>query len=519
MADLRIKFNEAMVGSGHPSLPDTLNRLALVEHNNDGKHRYNNYEIDVREFLPEGFVTDGSVDYSAEFNDAIESIRDYSFGSGGVLRIPLGHWNLGSGAAGLTLYEGVSILGVSRPEYVSGAPAGGTWLFYSGTGDAIKIDGEWIGFDSRREITLGKFGIKSSSGANSAISADFLTQFKFSDINIKGVSAYGIHALNTYNGLMSRVKIDGPDNPLYMSIKDSPDDVFSGQMLFQKCDFWNGTGRGVHLKSSVNVLAQFVFLACHMKGNAYGAYLEGTNLHKVNFLGCHFEGNTTNDLYTHSDMNRGPVVRGCHFNNTLAVYKVNLQGEQADIEDNEFTGGGTGYGVLVNGADNRVAHNHFQGMASNKQIVIDTSASRTGIGKNTFSNTAGRIIDNSTARTTSFEGEVILDSRVFVLSDPAGTEVKFRTNKEYWIRKVEIVYPAATSEHDGVSLQFGTSDDLTAFVNHTSDVDQNGYDAVTPALSASYIEKGKTITFRCAGGKTGGGSAKFTAVLVPFANI
>lgn len=518
MTDLRIQYSEEVVGAGHPTKGDTLNRLTAVEHNSDGTHKYK-LELDVREFLPVGFVSDGTVDYSGEFNEGIEAIRDCSLGSGGVLRVPLGKWNIGSGQSGLTLFEGVSLFGVSRPEYVSGNPAGGTWLLYSGSGDAIQIDGEWTGFLSRREIMLGKFGIKANSGANSAINADFLTQFRFSDLNIKGAPTYGIYALNTYNGLMSRVKIDGPANPLYMSIKDSPDDVFSGQMLFQKCDFWNGSGKGIHLKSSVNVLAQFVFLACHTKGNAYGAYLEGANLHKVNFLGSHFEANTTNDLYVKNDVTRGPIVKGCHFNNTRAVYKINLQGEQACIEDNEFTGGGTGYGVLVNGADNRVAHNHFQDMANSKQIVIDTSASRTSVGKNTFSNTVGRVIDNSAAGTTGFDGEMVLESKAFTLSDPAETEVKFRTNKEYWIRKVEIVYPAATSEHSGVSVQFGTSDALTAFVNHTSDADQPGYSAVSPALSAYYIDRGKTITFRCAGGKTGGGSAKFTAVLVPFANI
>src|SRR3990170_1471590 len=40
MADQRILYNEQMVGSGHPSKADTLNRLALVEHNVDGTHTY-----------------------------------------------------------------------------------------------------------------------------------------------------------------------------------------------------------------------------------------------------------------------------------------------------------------------------------------------------------------------------------------------------------------------------------------------------------------------------------------------
>ncbi|MBI5599653.1 MAG: hypothetical protein HY890_07955 [Deltaproteobacteria bacterium] len=38
MPDQRIQSTEKMVGAGHPSLSDTLNRLALVEHNSDGTH-------------------------------------------------------------------------------------------------------------------------------------------------------------------------------------------------------------------------------------------------------------------------------------------------------------------------------------------------------------------------------------------------------------------------------------------------------------------------------------------------
>jgi len=39
MADQRIQYTEEMVGAGHPTKSDTLNRLANVEHNNDGTHK------------------------------------------------------------------------------------------------------------------------------------------------------------------------------------------------------------------------------------------------------------------------------------------------------------------------------------------------------------------------------------------------------------------------------------------------------------------------------------------------
>lgn len=39
MADKRILATELMIGAGHPTKEDTLNRLALAEHNNDGTHK------------------------------------------------------------------------------------------------------------------------------------------------------------------------------------------------------------------------------------------------------------------------------------------------------------------------------------------------------------------------------------------------------------------------------------------------------------------------------------------------
>jgi len=38
MADQRIIYTEEMVGATHPTKSDTLNRLAVVEHSNDGTH-------------------------------------------------------------------------------------------------------------------------------------------------------------------------------------------------------------------------------------------------------------------------------------------------------------------------------------------------------------------------------------------------------------------------------------------------------------------------------------------------
>ncbi len=45
MADQRIVYTEEVVGAGHPTKTDTLNRLALVEHNNDGTHKTRSFSV------------------------------------------------------------------------------------------------------------------------------------------------------------------------------------------------------------------------------------------------------------------------------------------------------------------------------------------------------------------------------------------------------------------------------------------------------------------------------------------
>lgn len=56
MADLTIKATENMIGSGHPTLTDTLNRLALVQHGTDGTH----VDVTVSGTFVQSLATDSS---------------------------------------------------------------------------------------------------------------------------------------------------------------------------------------------------------------------------------------------------------------------------------------------------------------------------------------------------------------------------------------------------------------------------------------------------------------------------
>lgn len=91
MADQRISYSEEMVGASHPAKADTLNRLTLIEHNNDGTHskltKVTDPWVDVRAF---GAVGDGITDDTAAIVAAIAAVP----ASGGELRLKPGATHL-----------------------------------------------------------------------------------------------------------------------------------------------------------------------------------------------------------------------------------------------------------------------------------------------------------------------------------------------------------------------------------------------------------------------------------------
>ena len=152
---------------------------------------------------------------------------------------------MGLGTTGITLYEGIRLVGESCSEYQSGAMTGGTWLSYSGTGDAITIVGNyplWIGPPvdnsySRQEIAVENVSISIAASSNSAINCNFITKFRFQDINIRGAGTYGIYMTNSYDGIMSRVKAIGQGTGLYFTIENSPNDVFQDKHYLKDATF------------------------------------------------------------------------------------------------------------------------------------------------------------------------------------------------------------------------------------------------------------------------------------------
>ncbi len=84
MADQRIQHSEQMVGAGHPTKSDTLNRFALIEHNTDGTHNKLTKVTDpYRDPRADGAVGNGSTSDKAAL--------DLTFANP-VIQIPEGTW-------------------------------------------------------------------------------------------------------------------------------------------------------------------------------------------------------------------------------------------------------------------------------------------------------------------------------------------------------------------------------------------------------------------------------------------
>jgi len=124
MADLRIRYDELMVGANHPAKADTLNRLAIVEHNSDGTHKkltkVTDPWVDVRAY---GAVGDGATDDTVAIQAAIDSLA-----SGGTVLFPRGTYGVkqqGGDAFALDVPSNITLeglgVGISIIRYIGTA--------------------------------------------------------------------------------------------------------------------------------------------------------------------------------------------------------------------------------------------------------------------------------------------------------------------------------------------------------------------------------------------------------------
>lgn len=420
-------------------------------------------------------------------------------------------YNLGT--TGLTLTENTGLIGAR----MSIAANEGTWLTYSGSGNAITINGQVTGFDSRRNILIRDLVVECThASASIAIRNDFATLFTFERVYVTGAKTSGFYFENSYNGIIRQCRADTCVIGLHFKVKnDAGDNVFSGQTLIEQCDFWQNSDSGIKLEQPYNTLAQITFLRCHCKANAYGAYIASD--HRSLWLGCQFETNTTNGVYTHTDVVHGPVMIGCFFNHSSNVYAIDDNGDKAIYQANEFYSSGSpadGYGIQVSGSDVRIVDNTFRSTANS--IVLESTAVNPKIGYNSFTSEVGAKVTDNGADGPLWEGEIILKSPVLDLSGSATTQFAMVADRDLWLREAKIIYTEASSADAGVVIGAGISSDLLKLFDYTTAISQSQWTVAVPTYDAYFVNAGEVITFRSAGGKTGTGEVVIELYFMPF---
>jgi hypothetical protein len=78
------------------------------------------------------------------------------------------------------------------------------------------------------------------------------------------------------------------------------------------------------------------------------------------------------------------------------------------------------------------------------------------------------------------------------------------------IEKINILYVEASSADAGVALKVGREGDDDGYYTGTSAVSQNAWDEVNVTPLAKLINAGDSLTYLCAGSKTGTGTVIIT---------
>ena len=428
--------------------------------------------------------------------------------------VPLGKYLY---ATGMILQENTGIFG----DRWSRLDNGGTWLEYSGSGNAITIDGSVSAVALRRNISIRDMSIKCTHVSSSyGIWADYMTYFELSGIYVWNAKNDGIYMENCHHGTIRSCRLRGNANAgLSINVKnDAGDNTFSGQMLIEDIQS-ESSNYGVYVNAPYNTLAQLTFEKCHFMSNTYGALLTSANVQAVSFVNCHFEANTTAGLYTHTDVEEGPVVDNCFFNYlTASAWGIDDHGKRMEVRHSKFVDQSGSYasagGVALGGSESRVSECTFRNLT--QSLLFRSGSTNLFIDRNTWENQSGARVVDSGAGNVTWEGEVVVTSPNFDFSGATSTHFEFMAPKELWLYKAEMHYTQATSADAGIIVEAGISTDTDRLISFTTETSKAVYDVTEITPIAKYINKGQKIVTRNVGGKTGTGEGFMVLRFLPY---
>lgn len=349
--DYRIQHTEEMVGADHPMKADTLNRLALVEHYNDGTHgvisdfKAKSPCADVRAFGAKG---DGVTDDTSAIQSAIDS--------GKSVYCPAGTYYI---SGQLTLPDGIELYGDGRVRTIFKVAAAFTNFAFKSQGDGT-TDG------SKKRGYLHDFGIDGT----------------------QGTSALGGILLDwTYIWTLERIYV---------------------------YDFFNDNAIGFHVKDSFNInlqscqakLGKLISGTYYKHGTGFkvsSSSPSGQNATQITLADCLSQINLTGIILSFSTAADGVLIEQCAVGrNGIGIdfqagtlYGAEVTKNHIEYNTTGIKGAATLRGLDING-------NYFW----DTDTAIDlTSISEVAIACNTFNGTTGTRTTLSASNCTSIVWE------------------------------------------------------------------------------------------------------------------
>lgn len=402
MTDQRIQSTEKMVGANHPTLTDTLNRLALVEHSNDGTHnkltKVTDPYIDVRAY---GAVGDGVTDDTAALQAALTAA------TGKTLLLPVGtyiHSSLLTLPSNITIYGygatikaanalsktigGMSVTGKTdlqvfgltydgnRASRAPGAPVGSAHGLSITNSSNIVLrdvgvkngvaDGLYIGYSNGADANTRAFNVQVYSGR-------YTNCFRNNVSVVGGVNIkfYGSR-FDTANGTAPQAGVDveadnatiaNEDVEFYGCTADS--NTGSGFAITnntRRCKVYGGASKnngqhGIDMSQTANVDSLIEGVSITGNGSAgagyYGIYSSATRAQIINNK---VFSNTNEGIYLSGSASYNKIAGNTAYSNTQGIY---VQGGNNELYDNNSYDNTslTGWNIYIGGNNGRVQRN------------------------------------------------------------------------------------------------------------------------------------------------------------------
>ncbi|MBI5827663.1 MAG: right-handed parallel beta-helix repeat-containing protein [Deltaproteobacteria bacterium] len=415
MADQRVQYTEEMVGAGHPTKADTLNRLMLVEHgtdgthggaignagaehNTDGTHKSTNVYtdlitkgpwIDVRAYGAKG---DGVTDDTAALNSALAAAAGK-----GICYIPnTGNYYVISSQLNIYSNTHVKLDG----NIILGWYSNCSMVFINGASNVVIEGRGFLHGNSPWQTVIAIGGIYVNNSSNVTIR----------DINIGYIKSWPVNTVGSSDVFVENCTMYGSGNSCEFAA-GSANCWFIGNMVYDINDegiaFYGGVFRSGAIGnivanstagSGISILNDSAqSAACHdivisdniLYNNHYSGIEANSGIGTLNYnIGIH------NNLCLYNNKGNIGGQGGIHIGD---AYLVNISD---NMIHHDGAGANASYGIRVSGGSSSV-------MITGNQIGDEGQGGTLGVGVNLESAsyiliTGNRFYDSQAAKTTAY---------------------------------------------------------------------------------------------------------------------